>query len=68
MNMIGKEIAQYSGKVVDKTTLDRIASSENVKVVRDCGIDGSYEEENFCNIYDMPDGGILLRLRQQEFH
>ncbi|TDP56296.1 hypothetical protein [Aminicella lysinilytica] len=40
--MIGKEIAQYSGKVVDKTTLDRIASSENVKVVRDCGIDGNH--------------------------
>lgn len=40
--MTGKEIAQYKDKVVDRETLDRLASSENVKTVKDCGIDGNH--------------------------
>lgn len=36
------EIAKYSGEVVDKKTLEEIAGSENIKVIKDCGIDGRH--------------------------
>jgi hypothetical protein len=40
--MRADEIAKFSGQVIDKATLESIKDSENVKVIKDCGIDGRH--------------------------
>ncbi len=40
--MRADEIARFSGQVIDRATLDAIKASENVKTIKDCGIDGRH--------------------------
>lgn len=44
--MRADEIARFSGQVIDRATLDAIKASENVKTIKDCGIDGRHLGKN----------------------
>ena len=54
------EILRYSGKVIDRSTLNEIRASEDVKVIRDNGMSGTHIGKRWYVVVLKGGGGVSV--------